>query len=45
MPKKIKRVIVLKNGSMKTFTGKPATWSRIDKNARFFHEKKLTRKG
>lgn len=37
--RKISKVIVKADGSMKTFTGKPAPWSRISDKAKFYHEK------
>lgn len=37
--KKIKTVVILKNGSMRTLSGKKATWSQISEDARFIHKR------
>lgn len=36
---KIKLVKILKNGNMRTVTGRKVTWSQIASNARFIHSK------
>ena len=37
--RKVRKVLVLKNGSMKSVTGKKVIWNNIAENAKFFHEK------